>query len=77
MSHVHNMLVRESQRQKKNQQNMLVSEMVSCPRVGRMFTFFKSKVGQYMQTEGNILNVHQAASHGDPREVRIESTCTS
>lgn len=30
-----------------------------------------------MQTEGNILNVHQAASNGDPREVKIESTCTS
>lgn len=29
-----------------------------------------------MQTEGNILNVHQAASNGDPREVEAESTCT-
>lgn len=51
--------------------------MVSCTSGNRMFTFFKSKVGRYMQTEGNILNVHQAASNGDPREVRIESTCTS
>lgn len=25
-----------------------------------------------MQTKSSILNVHQAASNGDPREVRIE-----
>lgn len=29
-----------------------------------------------MQTEGNVLNVHQAAGNGDPRDVGTESTCT-
>lgn len=29
-----------------------------------------------MQTEGNMFNVHQAASNSDPKEVGTESTCT-